>query len=63
MFLSECKIGEIVRRTNSETVGECEIGHIVGLILNPSGYAIPVVKFADGKQYAIEENNLELYND
>lgn len=65
MKLSECKMGEIVRR-----VEKCRedhivnVGHIVGLSANGSGEIIPLVLFACAqKPQGIHHNNIEIYKD
>lgn len=65
MKLCECKIGTLV-------ICNGDIGHIVGLeysltekemdafYISRKNFVIPIVKFANGSQYGVHHDNLEL---
>lgn len=68
MKLSECKLGEIVVKTNGfDEYDKSEIGHIVGLSRvfysvgnGEMGYTVePIVKFADKEPQVINRHNIE----
>lgn len=62
MKLSECTYGVIVIRKVISGVSE-KIGMVVGLVENPSGEPIPLVKWSNGEEQAIHHTNLNLYED
>jgi len=78
MKLSECKIGEVVKKINfleriegrvfvideKGNVLECDnIAHITGFGVCGFGHTIPKIKFALGIEVLCHNENLELYVD